>query len=237
MYSCWEYPRDRGAWRATTHGLAKSQTRLNTHHIMIWWISLILYAGIMFFMMFWHKLSDLLSVQNSSHKPYSWLLHFSILALWPGMGYLYFPSFSSQSFVGKWRAFIWYLLCNRYFFSLFNLTQMTIEPCPPQKSFCATWSGNFGTFDKGIQWGLECSPGKRSKGERAEHRENTTKTPQIIVFHQKKFFWPKCFFQKAYLFSPHLAKWYDHWLKWQSSYVTVFSCALYIYQLYFLWVN
>ena len=83
---------DRGAWRATTHGLTKSQTRLNVHHIMIWWFSLILYAGIMFFKL---KLSDLLSVQNSSHKPYSCLLHFWILALWPEMGYLYFPSFSS----------------------------------------------------------------------------------------------------------------------------------------------
>ena len=113
---------------------------------------------------------------------------------------------------------------------------MTIEPCPPQKSFCATWAGNFGTFDKGIQWGLECSPGKRSKGERAEDRENTTKTPQIIIFHQKKFFDQNVFFKK-HIFSPHFAKWYDHWLKWQSSYVTVFSFALYIYQLYFLWVN
>lgn len=99
------------------------------------------------------------------------------------------------------------------FFLCYNLTQMTIEPCPPQKSFCATWAGNFGTFDKGIQWGLECSPGKRNKGERAEDRENTTKTPQIIVFCQEFFFLPKCFFQKAYLFSPHFAKWYDYWLK------------------------
>ena len=28
-YSCLENPTDRGAWRATVHGVAKSQTRLN----------------------------------------------------------------------------------------------------------------------------------------------------------------------------------------------------------------
>ena len=27
--SCWENPMDRGAWWATVHGVAKSQTRLN----------------------------------------------------------------------------------------------------------------------------------------------------------------------------------------------------------------
>ena len=26
QYSCWENPMDRGAWRATVHGVAKSQT-------------------------------------------------------------------------------------------------------------------------------------------------------------------------------------------------------------------
>ena len=34
QYSCLENPRDRGAWWATVHGVAKSQTRLkglNTH--------------------------------------------------------------------------------------------------------------------------------------------------------------------------------------------------------------
>ena len=195
---------------------SQSQTQLNTHHIMIWWFSLILYAGIMFYKL---KLSDLLSVQDSSYKPYSCLLHFWILALWHGMGYLYSPSFSSQSLVGKWRAFIWHLLCNRYFLSLFNLTQMTTEPCPPQKSFCATWAGNFGIFDKGIQWGLECSPGKRNKGERAEDRENTTKTPQIIVFRQEFFFLPKCFFQKAYLFFPPFCQ-----MIWSLTEITKFIC-------------
>ena len=29
QYSCLENPMDRGAWRATLHGIAKSQTRLN----------------------------------------------------------------------------------------------------------------------------------------------------------------------------------------------------------------
>ena len=29
QYSCLEDPMDRGAWRATVHGVAKSQTRLN----------------------------------------------------------------------------------------------------------------------------------------------------------------------------------------------------------------
>ena len=28
QYSCLENPKDRGAWRATVHGIAKSQTRL-----------------------------------------------------------------------------------------------------------------------------------------------------------------------------------------------------------------
>jgi len=31
QYSCLDNPRDRGAWRATVHGVAKSQTRLNAH--------------------------------------------------------------------------------------------------------------------------------------------------------------------------------------------------------------
>ena len=29
QYSCLEYSMDRGAWRATVHGVAKSQTRLS----------------------------------------------------------------------------------------------------------------------------------------------------------------------------------------------------------------
>ena len=29
QYSCLENPMDRGAWRATAHGVAKSRTRLN----------------------------------------------------------------------------------------------------------------------------------------------------------------------------------------------------------------
>ena len=36
QYSCLENPMDRGAWRATVHGIAKSQTSLKqfiTHHI------------------------------------------------------------------------------------------------------------------------------------------------------------------------------------------------------------
>ena len=31
QYSCLENPMDRGAWRATVHGVAKGQTQLNTH--------------------------------------------------------------------------------------------------------------------------------------------------------------------------------------------------------------
>ena len=31
QYSCQDNPMDRGAWRATVHGVAKSQTRLSTH--------------------------------------------------------------------------------------------------------------------------------------------------------------------------------------------------------------
>ena len=35
QYSCLGNPMDRGAWRATVHGVAKSQTRLSTHaHII-----------------------------------------------------------------------------------------------------------------------------------------------------------------------------------------------------------
>ena len=32
QYSCLENPMDRGAWRATVHGVAKSQTRLSDFH-------------------------------------------------------------------------------------------------------------------------------------------------------------------------------------------------------------
>ena len=40
QYSCLENPMDRGTWRATVHGVAKSWTRLSTHaHILkIYWI-------------------------------------------------------------------------------------------------------------------------------------------------------------------------------------------------------
>ena len=31
QYSCWENSMDRGAWWATVHGVAKTQTRLSTH--------------------------------------------------------------------------------------------------------------------------------------------------------------------------------------------------------------
>ena len=30
-HSCWDNPMDRGAWRSTVHGVANSQTQLNTH--------------------------------------------------------------------------------------------------------------------------------------------------------------------------------------------------------------
>ena len=35
QYSCLENSMDRGAWQATVHGVAKSQTRLNDSHIYI----------------------------------------------------------------------------------------------------------------------------------------------------------------------------------------------------------
>ena len=31
QYSCWESRMDRGAWRATVHGVAKNQPQLSTH--------------------------------------------------------------------------------------------------------------------------------------------------------------------------------------------------------------
>ena len=31
QYSCLENPMDRGAWRATVHGITKSRTQLSTH--------------------------------------------------------------------------------------------------------------------------------------------------------------------------------------------------------------
>ena len=31
QYSCWNNPMDRGAWRATVHGITKSQTQLSMH--------------------------------------------------------------------------------------------------------------------------------------------------------------------------------------------------------------
>ena len=31
QYSCLENPKDRGAWRATVHGITKNQTQLHTH--------------------------------------------------------------------------------------------------------------------------------------------------------------------------------------------------------------
>ena len=39
QYSCPENPTDRGAWRATVHGVAKSQTRLSDFHICFLLIS------------------------------------------------------------------------------------------------------------------------------------------------------------------------------------------------------
>ena len=32
QYYCWENPMDRGAWRATVHGVAKSWTQLSEHY-------------------------------------------------------------------------------------------------------------------------------------------------------------------------------------------------------------
>ena len=34
QYSCLENPKDRGIWRATVHGVSKSQTGLTTHICM-----------------------------------------------------------------------------------------------------------------------------------------------------------------------------------------------------------
>ena len=36
QYSCLENPVDKGAWWATTHGAAKSQTQLRDYHILIY---------------------------------------------------------------------------------------------------------------------------------------------------------------------------------------------------------
>ena len=35
QYSCWRIPMDRGAGRATAHGVAKSRTRLSTKHSIV----------------------------------------------------------------------------------------------------------------------------------------------------------------------------------------------------------
>ena len=35
QYSCLENPIDRGAWRATVHGVAKSRTQLSTHSVVV----------------------------------------------------------------------------------------------------------------------------------------------------------------------------------------------------------
>ena len=37
QYSCLENPVDRGAWRATVHRVAKSQTRLSNYNLMIFY--------------------------------------------------------------------------------------------------------------------------------------------------------------------------------------------------------
>ena len=36
QYYCLENPMDRGAWRATVHGVAKSWTQLSDFHVNIW---------------------------------------------------------------------------------------------------------------------------------------------------------------------------------------------------------
>ena len=38
QYSCLENPMDRGTWWATVHGFVKSQTQLNTHACIIYYI-------------------------------------------------------------------------------------------------------------------------------------------------------------------------------------------------------
>ena len=35
QYSCLENPMNRGAWRATVHGVAKSRTQLSTHSVVV----------------------------------------------------------------------------------------------------------------------------------------------------------------------------------------------------------
>ena len=39
QYSAWRIPKDRGAWRATVHGVSKSQTRLSDQVHKHWWPS------------------------------------------------------------------------------------------------------------------------------------------------------------------------------------------------------
>ena len=38
QYSCLENPKDRGAWRATVHGVAKNETQLNEYFAVVQWL-------------------------------------------------------------------------------------------------------------------------------------------------------------------------------------------------------
>ena len=56
LYSCLENPMDRGAWQATVHGVAKSQTGLSNfhfHHLLLSWYPQICSLHLCFY--FWAK--------------------------------------------------------------------------------------------------------------------------------------------------------------------------------------
>ena len=63
--SCLEIPMDRGAWRATVHGAAKSQTRLSTHVGY-----LCVFFSLQFISIFLYFLSMFLQENNSNVWPY-----------------------------------------------------------------------------------------------------------------------------------------------------------------------
>ena len=62
QYSCLENPMDRGAWRATVHGVAKSLTRLGTSVTPVWCSPIFM----------WIQVSDLY------HFPSPWRTSFNI---------------------------------------------------------------------------------------------------------------------------------------------------------------
>ena len=58
QYSCWSNPMDRGAWRATVHGVTKSQMRLSTKFCM--------YIVVKLFFFFFFTISSAYILSSSS---------------------------------------------------------------------------------------------------------------------------------------------------------------------------